>query len=88
MFKITGNKGFHMTFANGWTVSVQFGAINYCENHERWPVIDLAERGESVDAEIAAWNRDGDWYDFEYDKVLGHQSTNQVAEFIRKISNL
>ncbi len=24
-FRITGKKGFHVTFENGWTVSVQFG---------------------------------------------------------------
>lgn len=32
MFKITDNKGFRLTFANGLTVSVQFGFGNYCEN--------------------------------------------------------
>lgn len=26
-------KGFHMTFENGLTISVQWGAGNYCDNH-------------------------------------------------------
>ena len=28
------NKGFHITFNNGLTISVQFGAGNYCSNKE------------------------------------------------------
>lgn len=32
MFRITDGRGFHVTFANGWTVSVQFGPYNYCSN--------------------------------------------------------
>jgi hypothetical protein len=31
-FKSTENKGFQMTFENGWTISVQFGYGNYCDN--------------------------------------------------------
>ena len=37
MFKITEGKGFHMTFANGWTVSVQWGSGNYCPNYSVRP---------------------------------------------------
>lgn len=32
-FGSTMRKGFHMTFENGLTVSVQWGAGNYCDNH-------------------------------------------------------
>lgn len=32
MFRITDGRGFHVEFANGWTVSVQFGRHNYCDN--------------------------------------------------------
>lgn len=35
MFASTENKGFHMTFANGYTISCQFGARNYCDNYSR-----------------------------------------------------
>lgn len=31
-FRIISGKGFHITFANGYTVSVQFGGGNYCDN--------------------------------------------------------
>ena len=33
MFKITEGKGFHMTFDNGCTVSVQIGRGNYGGNY-------------------------------------------------------
>ena len=42
MFRITAGKGFQITFANEYMVSVQFGGRNYCENrmddvsHEGW----------------------------------------------------
>ena len=34
-FRITGGKGFHITFANGYTISVQFGPGNYGDNYNR-----------------------------------------------------
>jgi len=33
MLKSTENKGFHLTFQNGYTISVQFGRGNYCMNN-------------------------------------------------------
>lgn len=32
-FKITSGKGFHITFDNGYTVSVQFGPYSYCDHY-------------------------------------------------------
>ena len=32
-FASTMRKGFHITFENGMTASVQWGAGNYCDNH-------------------------------------------------------
>ena len=34
-FRITDGKGFGLTFENGWTVSVQWGWGNYCDNFRR-----------------------------------------------------
>ncbi len=31
-FAITSGQGFHITFANGWTLSVQFGPGHYCQH--------------------------------------------------------
>jgi hypothetical protein len=86
MFCITDNKGFQITFANGWTVSVQFGRGNYCENSGAYEI----KRGEPVPpsrtAEIAAWDADGNWHPFEYDTVEGHQTPAQVLEFMNLVA--
>jgi hypothetical protein len=61
MFKITRNKGFHITFENGWTVSVQFGGGNYCDNFNM-NGFDEAKAGEkgSKTAECAVWGPKGE----------------------------
>lgn len=94
-FRITEGKGFQMTFANGWTVSVQFGPYNYTSNRDLNPrsgesyiraMRDAGEQG-SPDAEIAAWDSNGVWYDFGNDKVKGWVKADEVAAFIQMIAN-
>lgn len=60
-FFITSGKGFHITFENGYTVSVQFGPGNYCDNHDREIGRDEAACGRdgSGTAECAVWPRGG-----------------------------
>jgi hypothetical protein len=92
MFAI-GKTGFHITFENGWTVSVQFGHGNYCKNRNIGRLTEAALHGgelsitptSSPDAEIAAWDKDGKWYDFGNDIVLGWQNTKQVLDFLNKV---
>ena len=58
MFSIYRGKGFHVTFENDVTVSVQFGYGNYCENrdeYEKLGGLHIPEFVESADAEIAIW---------------------------------
>ncbi len=84
-FRITGQKGFHVTFENGWTVSVQFGPGNYCENYDRHIGGDEKESGErgSGTAETAVWPLDGNLVDRgDGDTVQGHQSPAQVLELL------
>lgn len=85
MFKITKGKGFQMTFANGWTVSVQFGAGNYSSNYN----VDFSTpTPEATTAEIAAWNAEGEWHEFEHgDTVCGWCGPDDVANFINLIAN-
>lgn len=75
-----GSRGFWMTYANGWTVSVQFGLGNYCENRDGTEM-------KSRDAEIAAWDRDGNWYRFENDDVKGHVTPEEATEFMALIAS-
>lgn len=74
--------GFHMTFENGWTISVQFGSGNYISNREH--------EGTSADAEIAAWPASGEWYTFEDsgDQVLGWQSPADVLRWMNFFANM
>lgn len=76
--------GFQMTFDNEWTVSVQWGSGTYTDNHYR----SFGDKCVvSSNAEIAAWDKDGNWHPFEDDTVKGWCSANQVAEFINLIAN-
>lgn len=73
IFKITDGKGFQITFANGVTLSTQFGQYNYCENYilKKGLGSDLTRafgkenhcpNCESKDVEIAIWKgRNDEW---------------------------
>jgi hypothetical protein len=83
MFKANQNKGFQMTFANGYTVSVQFGAGNYCEN--RYQKEDSMNfQTSSMDAELMVFKPDGEPHTFP----VGWMSTNEVANILERIANL
>ena len=56
-FKSTDRKGFHITFENGLTVSVQWGGGNYCENHDNMDFSRTKDM-ESKDAEVAVWSNE------------------------------
>jgi hypothetical protein len=92
MFKITNGKGFHMTFKNGLTLSVQFGKGNYCKNYSI-PWEKEREQGLTCeDAEIAVWDRADAWITKEFvddakesDGVAGHISVEELAGVIAKI---
>jgi len=79
MFNITTNKGFQITFANGNTVSVQFGGGNYCENRHKF---NEGQAQSCENAEVLAWDKDGN----DLCEVQGWQSPEEVAAFIAKYS--
>jgi len=93
IFRVTGNKGFQMEFQNGWTISVQFGYGNYCDNYQHPDGYDFAKDinvVHSSNAEIAIWSGDtweSDWYEFESGfTILGHQTPDQVVQWISKVA--
>ena len=66
MFAATENKGFQITFGNGYTISCQFGASNYCRNYGRHLQPDyryLEEMNKRIhkceDCEVAIWKNGG-----------------------------
>jgi hypothetical protein len=86
---------------NGWTVSVQFGAGNYCERRDAdYKAAKRNDFWESNSAEIAAWfgDRNGlgtdNWYKFlNLDPtgetiVKGYCSPNEVVEFLGVVATL
>ena len=89
MFYITEGKGFQIKFANGWTVSAQWGAGNYVDRH----LSPVAERPsqlcsrQSPNAEIAAWDASGELHNFGADTVKGYCTPDEVATFIHMVSN-
>jgi hypothetical protein len=89
-FISTCNKGFQMTFENGWTISVQFGYGNYCTNRNHPDKTELhnQEMVSCPDAEIAIWDSFGEHYNFGHDTIKGYCSTDEVAEWIAKVSHL
>lgn len=95
MFNICHNKGFQITFANGNTISVQFGKGNYCTPADgRGRYDDDPEFGaEAESAEVAAWPElrgEGtceDWYNFGCDQVRGHLSPDEVLSFMNFVAN-
>ena len=84
MFNICDGKGFQITLANGWAVSVQFGAGNYCENRSYG--YNIPEFGSSPDAEIAAWDANNNWHDFGSDQVKGWCSADEVVAFLAEVA--
>jgi hypothetical protein len=76
--------GFFMTFANGYTVSVQFSEYNYSDSGQ-------------TDAEVAVWHNSGDqnfiepkeWKSVSIDngdQVAGYLSPEDVAKIIHEFS--
>ena len=91
MFKITGGKGFHITFDNGWTASVQFGVANYCSHHR--DDLDMIgkekehSKWESSTAEVAAWPQSREMMRFgNGDTVKGWLTSQQVLAFLVEIA--
>ena len=97
------NKGFRMTFENGFAISVQWGVGNYCEKKEsgQWDESTKYAEWDSNSAEIAVFNKEGgmvpiagyilentDGTEENYtDVVSGWLSTNQVAKVIAIVSS-
>lgn len=87
-FAITGHKGFQLEFANGWTISVQWGPGNYTDGREAmaWDAPAKSRRWTSKSAEIAIIDADGNFHRPEGkdwgDDVAGWLSTDDVAEYI------
>lgn len=85
-FQIRNDSGFHITFGNGWTVSVQFGSGNYCDNYNH-DMVPRSRTPPSANAEVAAWAKGGDWHRFDDgETVRGHMTPAEVLAFMNEIA--
>jgi hypothetical protein len=92
MFQITQNKGVHLTFKNGWVISIQWGYGNYCKNYNVSKLCTLGlvmgpETPRSLssnDAEVAIFTQNlaFPWVSFGDDIVKGWLSSDEVADLI------
>lgn len=97
-FKITDGKGFHITFANGYTVSIQIGWGNYTENYKRLDWSDLypkelenKKKGiypETELAETAILDPKDDFVNYKDESVQGYQTPEEVLETLNYASKL
>jgi hypothetical protein len=92
---ITSGKGFHLSFDNGYTLSIQIGPSNYCDNYggfDKWDATPAAEYSlESTTFEAAIINSGGKLIPFpgnEQDTVKGYVDMSELPELITLVSNL
>lgn len=94
-FASTMRKGFQMTFPNNLTVSVQWGAGNYCDNHfPKDRDFTFSKDAESDTAEVAVFGPDCEFIDpqqfFSYEiysdgEVAGWLDPSQVVELLANV---
>ena len=90
MFRIMSNKGFHITFPNGITLSTQIGGGNYCDNYD-FPIgKESQERGmESTTCELAIWDKKDAWITEQMCKeVFGKRDGNSVMVYVEFVKCL
>ena len=87
-FLATRNKGFRMTFENGFEISVQWGPGNYCERKDEDFDKPQEERfWESRTAEIAIFDsKDDSMITLGKDNVDGWLTPGKVAKVITMVS--
>ena len=92
-FNSTHNKGFQMTFDNGFRISVQWGHGNYCavKDQGMWGDEQKEDYWDSVSAEIAVFGENDNMISLRgddcFDQVAGWLGTDTVAKVIAIVSS-
>lgn len=91
----TRRSGFQITFENGLTASVQWGAGTYSDNHYSANMdFTFSKDAESDTAEVAVL-KDDELIDATpfvygesgYDDVVGHLTPEQIVDFLANVKN-
>ena len=94
MFMITMGKGFNIKFENGWSISVQWGPGNYCDNSicdvmrlYNTPAAKLDMKSET--AETGIFDPTNNFYRPEEwsDDVLGYVKPNDVLKWMNFVAH-
>ncbi len=88
MFVINDNKGFQITFDNGYTVSVQFGPGNYGSNYRADFLSEMGKPQQATTVETALIGPNREFVSYKDDDVQGYQNVNDVLELINFASKL
>ncbi len=88
MFRITDNKGFQITFDNGYTVSVQFGPGNYGSNRAETYSTSMNVPMTATLAETALLAPNGDFVAYQGEDVQGYQTPEDVLELLNYAKSL
>lgn len=93
-FKSTMRKGFQLTFENGLTASVQFGAGNYCDNYHSGDFrFETDQESETAEVAVIFNNQLIDANAFvpedkqTCDTVIGWLTADDVADFLMQVRN-
>ena len=82
---IHGNRGIHMKFDNGLTISIQIGTGSYCSNKNQ-EAGSLQIVNSCNNAEIAIWDKMGNWHVFnDGDTVQGFVDVDKIGKIINKV---
>ena len=87
MFSISDNKGFQITFDNGYRVSVQFGPGNYGSNYSA-SFDECGKPQKATTVETALLDPNGNFVPYKDDDVQGYQNVNDVLELLNFASKL
>jgi hypothetical protein len=87
MFSISDNKGFQITFDNGYRVSVQFGPGNYGSNYNA-SFDEYGKPQKATIVETALLDPNGNFVPYKDDDVQGYQNVNDVLELLNFASKL
>ena len=88
MFKISDNKGFQITFDNGYTVSVQFGPGNYGSNRTETYATSMNVSQTASLAETALIDPDGEFVKYDGDDVQGYRNPAEVLELLNYAASI
>lgn len=88
MFGITDNKGFKISFTNGYSVSVQFGSGNHCANQDLLSSNFGETAPDSDTAETALITKDKRFIEYQGGMVQSHMSSKDVLILLNYAENL